>query len=554
MRKKQNNETADMIVYNGKIASSDAQGNFYSALAVQNDKISALGTEDEILKLKTDKTCMIDLCGRTVVPGLNDTHTHFSGAALSELNGELFVPESVEELLSNIKNQVKKTDRGQWLHFRNTYPTRLDEYRFPTLEELDDAAPENPVYVDAAYAGKANSCAMKMVGIDENTVPTTGKLGKDPRTGNLNGTLFLCGSLIHKHLKGPEHSLEDRICALKKLQREYNKLGLTSIILGGTSRSDVEAFAQMYKENSLSLRMVYTHRSSDPGNVESEIENLMDSVDIPPEWGKLGFLKVSLDGGILTGTAYMRKPYGKGWKPFGIDDENFRGIINLTKEQLEPFVKHACRLNLQMTAHCIGDAATDRLLSAYETVNKEIPLDGKRFSFIHADFTDKTVLKKIAGLGLILISQPAWHYKDGSILNQIMDGETMASFLPYKDMQRLGVSFCGGSDHMAKHDSFASQNPYNPFLGMYNLITRKTCKGDLIGEEQAISRRQALAAYTSRAAFASFDEEKKGTLQTGKLADMAVLSEDFFTCPEESIPHIESECTIIGGKIVYSNK
>jgi len=274
-------------------------------------------------------------------------------------------------------------------------------------------------------------------------------------------------------------------------------------------------------------------------------------IDTPVDWGKPGFLKVFIDGGILTGTAYMRKPYSPKLGIPGVMDGTFRGVITADRDKLCLFIRKACETGLQMTAHCIGDAALDVFLSAYEEVNRSIPIYGKRFSVIHADFTDEHTISRLQQLGIVLISQPAWHYRDGSALSRILDSETMASFLPYRRLIESGIVVCGGSDHMIKVDSFHSQNPYNPFIGLYNLITRKTEKGEAIQQEQRISRLQALKMYTANGAYATFDENKKGTLEDGKLADMAVLSKDYFTCAEEDIPKIESELTIVGGRVVY---
>lgn len=543
---------ADLVFYNGNIAVMDPRGRFCSAVAVKKDRIDALGADKEVLSLRGGSTKMLNLAGRTVIPGLVDSHTHFPGAALSELEGELFIPGSVAELLDSIKARAGVAGEGAWLHFRNTYPARLLEGRFPTLRELDSAAPDNPVYVDAVYSGKANSRALRAAGINANTAPARGNLGKDPRTGRLDGTLFLCGYLIKDKLKMPEYSLEDRLSAFMKLQKNYNMLGLTSIILGSTEPAEIEAFNRLYREGNLNLRVVYTRCMMSPENVESGIEELSAKIETPAEWGKLGFLKVIIDGGILTGTAYMREPYGAGWNPFGIET-GFRGVVNMEKEQIIPFIENAYELGLQMTAHCVGDGAVDRLLSAYEDFDGRKPLKDRRFSFIHADFTDKDVLRRMSSLGLLLISQPAWHYMDGSILNRLLGPGTMKTFLPYKNAVELGVQVCGGSDHMVKHSSFASQNPYNPFLGLYNLVTRRTCRGERVMGEQALSRREALAMYTSQGAYASFDENRRGTLEEGRLADMAVLSDDFFACPESGIPAIVSECTVVGGQIVYQN-
>jgi predicted amidohydrolase YtcJ len=298
-------EPADMILYNGKIISCDSNSNVYQALAIKSGLIAAVGANEAVLALKGAKTQLVDLQGRTVIPGLIDTHVHTSMAALSELKGELFIPRSVKELLEFIRYKTSIIETGEWLYFRNTYPTRLEEYRFPTLEELDSAAPVNPVYLDGFYAGQANSCALNAAGITNSSRPIRGKLCRD-ESGKLTGTLFMCGDLIKKYIPKPEYSQKDYIDAISSLHSSYNELGITSVIDGGTSLTDIEAINTMNREGHQNVRTVYTLIPQTPEDVDKSVSEYRSAVNTPAEWGKLGFLKVVLDGGILTGTSYMR--------------------------------------------------------------------------------------------------------------------------------------------------------------------------------------------------------------------------------------------------------
>lgn len=530
----------------------DEKNRVFQAIAIKNDRVLDLGSNQDILKLGDITTIIIDLKGKTVIPGLVESHSHFSTAALSELNDDIFIPQSVSELLDYIKLKVSTLNKGEWIYLRNVYPLRLAENRYPTLEEIDSVAPDNPVYIDGAYAGQANSYAMKLCGINKKTIPVTGKLIKNENTGELNGMFLACGYLIKKYIKTQILSPEEMEDAFRKLQKAYNKLGITSVIEAATPIQNLEIYRNLYIKNILYLRMVYTKLVNDINDPINNIDEFAESIKIPPEWGKLKFIKVFLDGGILTGTAYMRKPYRANCNAFGFKDNEFRGIINYNRNQLGKIINKVSESRLQMTAHCTGNAALDILLSAYEEANADISVCGRRFSIIHANFTDMETLEKIKKMGLVLISQPAWHYKDSVMLAKIIDSETLKSFLPYKEIDELGICVCSGSDHMVKYDSFLSVNPYNPFLGMYNLITRKTYQGEIVAGSQKITRESALKMYTVNGAYATFDEDIKGSLEKGKLADMAVLSKDYFTCREEDIPFIESELTIVGGKLVIN--
>ncbi len=543
----------DKIFYNGIIHTMSPGNRICEAMAVSDGKITAIGTDEEILALKKTETRLYDLKKHTVIPGLTDTHTHVFRVGLSELKQEVFIPSSVEELLEYTRLKAQTLPPGEWIYFPNTYPTRLKEYRFPTLEELDNAAPNHPVYVDGAYAGQANSYALRMAGIDENTPqPPAGKIMKDKATGKPNGLLFLCGNLVKKHMKPGSHSFEDLKKGIINFQERYHRLGITSVIDGITEKEDIEAVNELYNQGSLNLRIVYTALVSSGMNASEYAEELREAVKTPSHWAKLRFLKVLLDGGILTGTAYMRRPYRDQIGVFGIDIEDFRGIVNYNSEQLVEIIATAYELGLQMTAHSIGDAATDVLLDAYETYARHHDITDRRFSIIHGDFTDRKTLERIRALNLTLLFQPAWHYRDGHILSKVLDEDVIRSFLPYRCFVGQGIMAAAGSDHMIKYDPIKSQNPYNPFIALYNMVTRKTEKGEVIGGDQTISREDALRMYTVNAAYATFDETYKGTLEAGKAADFAVLSHDYFNCPPDEIPEITSVLTVVDGKIVHN--
>ncbi len=547
------NKNKNLILYNAKIHSMQTENRVYEALEIKNDKISRVGSNNEILQNKKPGSIIIDLKGHMVIPGLIDTHTHFFAAALSELKETLANPSTIQELLNYIKEKTEILGKGKWIYIGNVYPLRLSEKRFPTIEELDKVSPDNPVFIDAAYASQVNSKALQISKLNEKSIISTGRLCKDKVTGKLNGMLLGCGELIKKYIPFPQYTKQEMVKAFLVLQEKYLKLGITSIVEAFTTENAIDLYNEMYENGILHIRTVYTKVPNNTNTYNSEeFENYFKSVKIPSKWGKPGFIKLFLDGGFLTGTAYMKKSFSRGYK-FLDTDENFRGIINYNKDELIYWIEKALENNLQMTAHCTGDASLEVLLSAYEEVNKRQSINGKRFTVIHGNFVNKEALLKIKSLGIILISQPAWHYMDSLALSEIMDKETMATFLPYKDILNAEVIATGGSDHMIKHDSIESVNPYNPFIGIYNLVTRHEKSGVEILGEQRISPFEAMKMYTANAAYLTFDEDKKGTLEEGKLADLVVLSKDITTCSCDKIKTIVSKMTIVDGKIVYNS-
>jgi predicted amidohydrolase YtcJ len=540
-----------LILYNAKIYTMESENKIYEALEIKDDKIFRVGSNKEILENKEIGSIAINLHGNTVVPGLIDTHTHFSSAALSELKEELLNPKSVKEILDYIKMKTETLAKGEWIYLRNIYPTRLLEGRFPTLEELDQVAPEHPVFINAAYASQVNTKALEICKINKDTIMTDGKICKNKTTGKLNGMLLGRGELVKRNIPMLQYTRKEMEEAFLILQEKYSQVGITSIVEAVTPANVIEVYNEIYETGKLGIRIIYTKLPDAPMYSAEEFSNYSKLVKTPTEWGKTGFLKLFIDGGFLTGTSYMKKSYSKGYSFLDMD-AGFKGNMGYNKEQLIYWIEKALENNLQMTAHCTGNASLDILLSAYNEVNKKQSIINKRFTVIHANFIDAEALKKIKELGIILISQPMWHYMDSFTLTKIIDEETLRTFLPYKDILITDVIATGGSDHMIKHNSIESVNPYNPFVSMYNLVTRREKSGKEINVEQKISPYDAMKMYTSNATYLTFDEDKKGTLEKGKLADLVVLSKDYFTCAPEEIPNIESKLTIVGGKIVYS--
>lgn len=528
-------QVPDKLFINGTIYTMDKENRIVQALAVEGDTITAIGSDEEILKLKSVNTEVIDLKGRTVIPGLIDSHAHILWTGVSEVDGEMFIPQSIDELLNYVREMTSTLPDGEWIHLKNVYPTRLKEHRYPTVEELDRVSPSHPVFVDGAYAGQANSCARKVVGLSGGTP-------------SLNAI-----SLIKKHIREPLYDIEDYKRGIQNIQREYNKLGITSIVDGISNEIGVKAAGKLCNEGELSVRLTFTKVVGSKETAIDEMARFENIIDMPYKWGRLAFMKILIDGGILTGTSYMRRPYQDTLGMFGME-EGFRGIANHDTESVMGFIDAAYKSGYQMTAHCIGDGALDILLNGYQRYQDMEDIRDRRFSIIHGDFTDDKALDIIKDLNLILLFQPAWHFKDAAILKEMLDEETFSYFLPYSKYVDKGIYGAAGSDHMVKYDPLLSQNPYHPFWALYNMVTGNTIEGEPIGEMWKISREDALRFYTIGGAYATFDENIKGTLEPGKLADFAVLSDNYFTCPEKNIPQITSLLTVVGGVCVYCDR
>ncbi len=551
-------QRADLILTNGKIVTVDQNFTIGQAVAVSGDKILAVGTDKKIMRYAGDDTRIIDLIGKTVIPGIIESHLHPETASLSELEEEIPDVHTIDELLGWIKSQTGIKAKGEWIVFPKFFSTRLIELRQPTLAELDEIAPFHPVFLDGSYGGMINTAAMRQSGITART-DHPGIL-RDKKTGLPTGLIRASAFNLLKRPARKELTYQDVNDALQSMFKRYNRYGITSIFSGSGSSETVDRYRDMHENNKLTVRilqniMLQTTR----GNITTE--GVLEKLKTLPfvtgdgdEWVRIGPLKIILDGGILTGTAFMREPWGdKAREIFGIEDPAYKGVLNYTREEVAAIVKAANELNWSFTAHSTGGGGVDLLLDVYQEVNLIKPIKERRFSIIHGNFFTEEAIIKMKELGIYANVQPAWFYKDADAMEYILGKERIKTFHPNRSLIDAGVIINGGSDHMVKWDANTSINPYNPFLGMWTMITRTTERGSVILPSEAITREEALKIYTMNNAFASFEESIKGSIEPGKLADMAVLTDDILTCPADRIKDIESVMTILGGNIVYSS-
>jgi len=547
----------DMIIINGKILTVDDQFSIAEAVSIKDDKIIAVGSNNDIRKQADGQTRIIDAGGKTVIPGLIDAHLHPEMASLSEIEETIPDVHTIPELLEWIHSQARSKPEGEWIIFPKMFFTRLIDLRQPSLGELDSVAPSHPVFLNGSYGGMINSAAMRVSGIDENTVHKG--ILKDEESGKLTG--FLRASAFGMLQLPPRKTLspKEREDALLAMMKRYNRYGITSLCSGA---GDFESFT-MYRElgNVGKLTMRICQNITLRLNSVTKVTMLADTINAfnfvtgdGNEWARIGAVKVFLDGGILTGTAYMREPWGdKARSIFGIRDPNYRGVVNLDHEELFAIVSAANENGWKFTAHSTGGGGVDLLLDVYEQVNRIKPIKDRRFSIIHGNFFTDRAIQRMSELGVYADMQAAWFYKDADAMKKILGEERIASFHPYRSLVDAGVVVNGGSDHMVKWDADASINPYNPFLAMWTMVTRTTERNSVIMPDEAITREDALRMYTINNAYASFEEAIKGSIEPGKLADLAVLSNDLLDCPVDRIRDIQSELTIVGGKIVYSS-
>ncbi len=553
----------DLIVHNANVVTVDASFSLARAVAVRGERVVAVGPDAAVLALKVPKTRVIDAGGKTVLPGLYDSHVHPHGAAASEAKAPLPLFRSIPEVLAVVRKRAGEVPEGEWIVLRYAFPTRLAEARFPTRAELDEAAPKHPVLYHAGPAGVVNSAALRLSGVTKDTPdPPAGRVVHDPVTGEPTGMLRNAYEVL-KGVPGPGDALsfEEKRAGIRKLFAAYNEHGLTSVADRNAGRDSLDVYLSLHKAGELSVR-VNVARSFAPGGGPDDVGRRLDALVGPDKrggptgagdhWVRIGPIKLFLDGGMLNGTAYMRTPWPKG-PAFQVTTDDYRGLLFIAPAHLREVVGEAAKRGWQVTAHTAGEGAFDELLDAYEFVNRSTPIAAKRFCVTHANFPSAFNLERCKALGVCADVQPAWLYKDGAALLGVLGSERMRWFQPYKTWL-AHTTVGGGSDHMLRFDPLDSTNPWSPWLGMGVAVTRTLERGGVHRPEEALTREQAVRLYTINNAYLHHEEGEKGSLEVGKLADLILTDRDPLTCPAGEIKDTKVLLTVIGGKVVFERK
>jgi predicted amidohydrolase YtcJ len=545
---------ADTIYYNGHIVTMGAARPIVEAVAIRGNRFIAVGSNQEVLQTADARTKKVDLRGRTVLPGLIDSHTHPIMAALSEREEPLPVMNSIADLQAYIRRRAADSPPDKVIFIPKVFSPRLKEHRYPTRYELDAAASDRPVIADNGYAGVVNSFLLKKLNITRDTPqPANGKIIKDEK-GEPTGLILGAPQLLREYRRDEAASPDDLLRALKSMQQAYNRVGITSTTDRGQGPEGFRAYQELRRRGELTVRSYVTYRISGQGTTDQavdEIKRIPFVTGWGDEWLRAGSLKIVMDGGVLIGTAYLREPYGRNTGVYGYDDPEYRGVLAVPRENVLAIARAANQLGWQMTAHVTGGGSLDVLLDAYEAVDREHSIRDRRFTVTHGNFPDARAIARAGKLGVVFDCQPMWHHLDAPVLKGVLGDGRMADFLPFRSLFDAGVIVAGGSDHMIRFDPRQSINPYHPFFGMWMAITRQTADGTIINPEQRITREQALRMWTTNGAYSSFEEKIKGSIEPGKLADLVVISKDFLSCPEDEIKEIEALLTVVDGKDVY---
>lgn len=550
---------ADFILHNGRILTVDANDSVAQAIAVGEGKILAVGDDAAVLKLRGPQTEVVDLAGKSVLPGLIDSHVHPGGAAMYEFDHPIPEMNSVQDVLDYVKSRADVLEDGEWIGVSQVFITRLKERRYPTKAELDAAAPNNPVAFRTGPDASANSLALKLSGIDKDfkSDDPTAKIERDPATGEPTGILRSAGKYLKvKSTRERKATHEDSLNRLRELFTDYNANGITGVVDRNASGGAMTSYQELLKDGKLTVRVAASRSVGNSGPAEKLAESIRNIANEPlckgtPMLRIIG-IKCFLDGGMLTGSAYMREPWGVS-SIYSISDPAYRGLLYIQPETLVPMVRAAVESNLQFTAHSVGDGAVHTLLAAYEEVNKSTPVAPSRPCLTHSNFMSKEAVEQCAKLGVLVDIQPAWLWLDGETLRLQFGDARLRYFQPLKSLFAAGATVGGGSDHMQKIGPRRSVNPYDPWLGMAVTQQRKPRdSAEPLHPEEALTPAQALRMYTINNARIMRLEDQVGSLEPGKLADLIVVDRDPLTSSPGELMQTKVLRTYINGKLVYS--
>lgn len=533
---------ADLILYNGKIATGDERRSVVEAVAIRDGKFIATGTDREMLRLASEDTALIDLNRRTVIPGLNDSHMHLIRGGLN-YNLELRwdgVP-SLADGLRMLKEQAQRTPPGQWVRVVGGWSEfQFAERRMPTLEELNRAAPDTPVFVLHLYdRALLNQAAMRAAGFtDESPNPPGGEIVRDA-AGKATGVLIARpnAAILYSTLaKGPKLPPEYQANSTRHFMRELNRLGITSIIdAGGGFQNypdDYQVIDQLHKNAELTVRIAYNLFTQKPKGELSDFTH----------WS--GIVKPG------QGDEYYRHNGAGEMLVFSAADfEDFlepRPDLPASLEQdLKPVVTLLAQNRWPFRLHATYDESITRALNIYEEVNREVPLQGLHWFIDHAETISQRNMERIKAMGGGIAIQHRMAFQGEYFLDSYGKAALQRT-PPVAEMLRMGLPVGGGTDA-------TRVATYNPFVSLYWLVTGRTVGGlSMYPESNCLNRMDALRIWTTGSSWFSSEDGRKGAIVPGQLADLAVLSADYFSIAEAEIKGLESVLTVVGGKPVYA--
>jgi len=517
---------ATLTILNANVITLNSKQPKAEAVAIQNGKIIAVGSNEKIRKYLGKETEVIDAKNRTVVPGFVDCHVHMTGFGWSLQTLDLRNVNSIKEMQQKLQEYAEKNPEKSWILGGRWDQEKFAEKRFPTRWDLDEASADKPVFLTrvCGHLAVVNSKALQLADITEETTVGGGEIDLDKVTGEPNGIVRENAlEIIRKVTPKPSLKELEKVCLL--VCRRAVEAGLTGVHWIVDSADEIRIIQKLCSEGKLPLR-VYL---GIPVDLLDGLVSLGLSTGFGNDMVKIGFIKIFADGSLGARTAALKEPYS--------DKPETSGMILYTQKKLNRLVLKAHKAGLQLGVHAIGDHAVEMVLKAFLKALKGFPRENHRHRIEHCSVLSPKLIRRMKRLGLIASIQPHFVVSDFWVVDRV--GNARARWVyPFKTLMREGLVVASGSD--------CPVEPINPLLGVWAAVARKGFS------EESLTLEEALRTYTLNGAYASFDEDKKGTIDVGKFADLTILSGDLATVSPEKIRDVAVEMVLVNGEIVYA--
>jgi hypothetical protein len=534
---------ADLVLLNGKVVTFDDQGRRVTGIAMRGREIVAVGSDSDVRAVAGPATCVVDVEGRLVLPGLVDAHSHTTGVPPDYL--DLTGATSIPEIVHAVEQQARGTAPGQWIVaagpfmlWRGWDDQRLKEKRLLTRWDLDPVSPQHPVLLmkEAGHALVLNSLALSLLDIRKESPDPRGQIQKDAMTGEPTGILLESAmELALSRLPAPTSA--GRQSAARHASDQLLEYGITTVANMSMDAEEMRAFQALYRAGKQPLVTTIMCPGVPTAGPLQQCLDFVRRWPLVSGFGdddlRLGALKIFVDGGITGRAAWFKRPY-KG-RP------GFHGIPQVERETLFQVVRLADRLGWQLHLHACGDAAAELALDALEAAQRENGTTGRRHILTHLYVVDAEMMARMKRLGVVAVLQPNFVHSLGEHMRAALSDSQLAHIIPYRGLLDSGVTVAMSADGL----------PQNPLLGVHAAVARKTDAGNVLGSGEAVTVEEALRAYTRASAYALFEEERRGSLEVGKIADVIVMDRDLFSVSPEEIKEARVLLTVKSGGIVF---
>ena len=528
-------EKADLILYNADIITVNPNQPSAEAIAISGDKIIGVGSNEDIMNLSSAYTKKINVGGKIITPGFIDAHSHPAGAGRSHLRNVDCDLRSIEEIKNAIFERSKKTPKGEWISGFKYDDTKTKEKRYINNIDLDEVSPDHPVIIfhRGGHTAYVNSLALKIAGIDEKTPdPKGGNIERDLETGNLNGRLLETATYLVEKFIPNQFTRSDYQAGVKLISEMLSKSGITSVTDAGTSVKSLQSFEDSYNSGELKTRVYCMIR----GYAFDEVNDSGKKTGFGDEWVKIGALKLVCDGSISERTARLSEPY--------IGRPDYYGIIINNEDEIFDQAIKAHLNDWQIAVHANGDVGIDITLKVFERLQKEKKRIDPRFRIEHCTIINKSLVQRIKELEVIPNPFSTYVYFHGEKMKEY-GKERLENMFAVRSFLDAGIPVTQTSDY--------PPGPFEPMMAIQSSVTRTDYTGEVWGPSQKISVEEAIKVATINGAYASYEENIKGSIEIGKLADLTILGQD----PRETDPmriiDIPVERTMVGGKWVYES-